>query len=359
MNPAALIPTPDVLQVPWEWFQVLLLVTLFLHIVTMNIMLGSAVIALVNLFRSDGAPTPLGRDISGKLHFAIAFTVNLGVAPLLFIQVLYGNFFYTSSVLMANIWLLVIALLIIGYYLAYILNHRYDTMESGRVVLIGGTLAALLTIGFLMTNNFTLMQRPEAWIRYFDNPTGMLLNLADPTLFPRYLHFMVAAIAVGGLSQALLNDFRVRRGDRGAAAGVRSGLNWFAYATMVNFGIGFWFFSALPLQVHDLSTTHGKMIASLLLSGIILAVLAVIFSLRGRVRPAVAAELAAVLLMILIRNLVRVGYLAPYFSLSDLKMVPQYSPMLLFLVILVAGLALIFWMLRLTWRTLDNQEMRS
>ena len=56
MNPAALIPTPDVLPVPWGWFQVLLLLTLFLHILLMNVMLGTAVIALVNLAIS-GTPT--------------------------------------------------------------------------------------------------------------------------------------------------------------------------------------------------------------------------------------------------------------------------------------------------------------
>ena len=359
MNPAALIPTPDTLQVPWGWFQALLLLTLFLHIILMNVMLGSAVIALVNLFRGGGDATPMSRDISRKLPFAIAFTVNFGVAPLLFVQVLYGNFLYASSVLMANFWIMIIGLLIFAYYLAYILDYRFETMHSSRVLTIGLVVATLAAIGFLMSNNFTLLQRPDTWSRHLDRPSGMLLNLADPTLFPRYLHFMVAAIAIGGLSQALLNDYRLRRGDQSAAAGVRAGCNWFAYATMANFGIGFWFLGALPRQVHDLATSSGQAIAVLLLCGIILGALAVVFSLRGRVRPALAAELSAVLAMILIRNLVRVGYLQPYFSLSDLRVVPQYSPMLLFLVIFVAGLGLMYWMLKLAWRAVTAKEERS
>ncbi|MHB8790791.1 MAG: hypothetical protein ACYDBT_13015 [Desulfobulbaceae bacterium] len=359
MNPAALIPTPDILQVPWGWFQVLLLVTLYLHILLMNVMLGSAVITLVNLFRSGGDATPLASDISRKLPFAIAFTVNFGIAPLLFVQVLYGNFLYTSSVLMANIWILVIALLIISYYLAYILDYRFDSLHSGRVLIIGFTVVALMAIAFLMSNNFTLLQRPESWTRYFDRPSGMLLNLDDPTLFPRYLHFVVAAIAVGGLGLALLNDWRLRRGDQSAAAAVRSGCNWFAYATIVNFGIGFWFFGVLPRQqVLDLATLNGILIGVLLLTGIILGVLAVIYSLQTRVRPALYTALSTVFVMLLMRDLVRVAYLRPYFSLADLQVVPQYSPMLFFLIFFVGGLAVIYWMLRLAWRALAGGEVR-
>lgn len=358
MNPAALIPTPDTLQVPWGWFQVLLILTLYLHILLMNVMLGSAVIALVNLFRNNGDATPLTRDIARKLPFAIAFTVNFGIAPLLFVQVLYGNFLYTSSVLMANFWLLAIALLIIGYYLAYILDYKFDALHSGRVLLIGAAVASLLAIAFLMSNNFTLLERPEAWTRYFDHRTGMLLNLGDPTLFPRYFHYVAAAIAIGGLSLALLGDWRLRRGDPNATAAVHSGCNWFAYATIVNFGIGFWFFGVLPRQVHDLTTVSGILIGVLLLTGIILGVLAVIYSLQGRVWPALYTVLPAVLVMLIMRDLVRVAYLRPYFSLADLEVAPQYSPMLVFLVIFAGGIVLIGWMLKLAWRTITSGEAR-
>jgi len=51
--------------------------------------------------------------------------------------------------------------------------------------------------------------------------------------------------------------------------------------------------------------------------------------------------------MVLIRDMVRTAYLKPYFSLSDLKLEPQYSPMILFLVTLIAGIGLIGYMLKL------------
>jgi hypothetical protein len=63
--------------------------------------------------------------------------------------------------------------------------------------------------------------------------------------------------------------------------------------------------------------------------------------------------------MIIMRDLVRVAYLRPYFSLADLKMVPQYSPMLVFLVIFAGGLWVIYWMLKLAWRTITSREVQS
>ncbi len=48
------------------------------------------------------------------LPLVIAFAVNFGVAPLLFLQVLYGHFIYTSSILMGIFWISIIPALIIA-----------------------------------------------------------------------------------------------------------------------------------------------------------------------------------------------------------------------------------------------------
>jgi len=358
MNPSALIPVPDTLQVPWGWFQLLLLVTLFLHFVLMNVMLGTSVIALTRLIRNSGEDDPLTRQLSGKIPFAIAFTVNFGVAPLLFVQVLYGHLLYTSSVLMANFWILVIALLIIGYYAAYIFDHRYESLQAGRLLTMGVTVFTLLAVAFFMTNNFTMMQRPDSWTRYFDHPTGLLLNVGDPTFFPRYLHFITAAIAAGGLTIALFYEFRRRRGDEQAAVWIQYGCNWFAYATIVNFGIGFWLFGSLPKHVFDITSLNGMLIAVLLPAAIVMGVLSIIFSLQGQVMRVLYSAPLTIFIMILVRDLVRAAYLKPYFSVSDLKVVPQYSPMLLFLIVFAAGLVLVGWMLRLAWQSFNGREVQ-
>jgi hypothetical protein len=359
MNPSGLIPAAETLQVPWGWFQFLLIVTLFLHLLLMNVMLGTTFIALVNLLRRNGESDPLAREISGKIPFTIAFTVNFGVAPLLFVQVLYGHFLYTSSVLMANFWIMVIFLLMAGYYLTYLFKYKYDPLQGGRVIVIGLIATALLAVAFLMSSNFTLMQRPEAWTRYFDRPAGLLLNFGDPTFIPRFLHFVAAAIAVGGLSIALLYEFRRKKGDGEAVGPIRSGCYWFSLATIVNFGFGFWFFGSLPAEVFDVSTVNGILISVLLLSGVVLGTVSVIYAMQFRVMPALFAILPTIFVMILIRDLVRAAYLKPWFSVSDLQVVPQYSPLLVFLLFLAGGAALIVWMVILVLRAADAGEAQS
>lgn len=51
--------------------------------------------------------------------------------------------------------------------------------------------------------------------------------------------------------------------------------------------------------------------------------------------------------IVFMRDFVRRGYLQEYFSPEMLKVVPEYSPLILFLVTLLVGLGLIFWMLRM------------
>ena len=359
MDPSALIPTPDTLQVPWGWFQLLLIITLFLHLVLMNVMLGSGIIAFVNHFRAPEESNPLCHEISRKLPFAIAFTVNFGIAPLLFLQVLYGHFMYTSSVLMANFWISVIALLIAGYYMAYIYNYKYDSLGGSRVFVTGFSVTALLIIGFFMSNNFTMMQRPDTWVRYFENPTGLLLNLGDPTLFPRYLHFMTAAVAIGGLSIALYYEYLRQRGDETARRWVRHGCRWFGTATLINFPFGFWFFDSLPDYVVNVKSFTGILIALFVLTAVVLGIFSIIFSYLGRVMGVLYTALPTVFVMILVRDLVRAAYLKPYFSVSDLTVEPQYSPLFLFLLFFIGGLVLVGWMLKLAWQAFDNKEVQS
>ena len=355
MNPAHLIPTPDLLPVPWGWFQFLLSTTFLLHLLVMNIMLGWAIIAFCNHAFKDSIPED-NQLISKKLPFTIAFTVNFGVAPLLFLQVLYGHFMYTSSVLMAVFWLSIVGLLILAYYATYLYNLQFSRL-SGLHTLISGIIALfLLLITFFFTNNMSLMVSPASWLRYFDQPNGMLLNFADITLLPRFLHSVLASVAVGGLTLALYHDWQKRRGNMAAAALIPSAMNWFSYATIANFGVGTWYFGSLPLSIRTVTGAPGAFLLGFLLLGIAAAILSLIYGLRYRVRPAAGTALGAIICMVAVRELVRRQTLAPWFSTSDLEVVPQYSPLIAFLLVLAGGLYLVWWMIRLVLS--DDKEVQ-
>lgn len=359
MDPALLIPSPDAIPVPWEWFQALLLFTFFCHILLMNVMLGTAVMALAGNFGRGDEPGADSHQLAGALPFTIAFAVNFGVAPLLFVQVLYGQFVYVSSILMARFWLAVIALLIAAYAAAYLYKYRYDRLGGARPLVIGLVTLLLLTIGFVYVNNFTLMHQLPGWTRYFDQPHGVLLNLGDHTLWPRYLHFMLSAPAIGGLALALYHAWRRRRGAEDTEVQIRRGCRWFTHATLLNVVVGLWFTAVLPKGVLTLSTPVGLWLTLTIIAGMVCTIPALVYGFAGRPVGATVWTLITVALMVGARSLLRTALLAPWFSPADLAVQPAWSPLVVFLLFLVAGLALIVWMLRFAARATATGEVRS
>ena len=350
MDAVSLIPAPDAIPVHWFWLHLLLTLTTFLHFVAMNIMLGASFIAFTAPFWRGNDVMPLNAHIAKTLPYSIAFTINLGVAPLLFLQVLYGQFLYTSSILMAVYWLSIVGMLIVSYYAAYIYRHIEDRAGLGRLY-IGATLLLLLGVSFLFSNNVSIMQMPEVWTYYFSNRTGWLMNLSDSALIPRYLHFITSAVAIGGLAIALYFEIRKRRGATDGDEWIKLGCNWFTGATIINFGIGFWFLGALPEVAYDPSTLAGKIFFIMIIGSVATIIPSVTYAQTGRIIPATAWALATVLLMTLARDLLRLAYLKPYFSLSDLPYVPQYSSFVVFLLAFVGGIYLVSWMLKTVWNT--------
>ena len=99
--------------------------------------------------------------------------MTLGVAPLLFVQVLYGRVFFTSSILMAWFWLAIVPLVILAYYGAYLLAFRGERLgRAGRWVAVVATLC-FAAVAFLQVTNATRGLRPETFLdAYRGTPRG-------------------------------------------------------------------------------------------------------------------------------------------------------------------------------------------
>ena len=350
MDPFSLIPVADAIPVHWFWLHLLLTVTTFLHFIAMNIMLGTGFIAFSLPFWRGDDVMPLNAHIAKTMPYSIAFTINLGVAPLLFLQVLYGQFFYTSSILMGVYWLSIFGILIVSYYAAYAYRLADARTGMGRLYITAAVLL-LLGVSLLFSNNISIMQMPEVWTNYFSDRTGWLLNFSDPVLLPRYLHFMASAVAIGGLAIALYFEILKRRGATDGDEWIKLGCNWFTYATIINFGIGFWFLGALPEAAYNPATLGGKIFFVMMIGSVATIIPSVAYAQTGRIISATAWALVTVLLMTLARDILRLTYLKPYFSLSDLPYIPQYSPFILFLLTFLGGIYLVGWMLKLVWNS--------
>jgi len=344
MDVTHLIPAPDTIPVPWGWLKLLLLLTFTLHLLLMNLMLGGSLLALAGR-RRGSAPHAEARS----LPILIALTVNLGVPPLLFLQTLYGQFLYSSSILMAVFWLSIVPVLIAAYYSAYGFVHRHKAAGAGTVWL-AITTVLLLFVGFMLTNNMTLMARPERWGAYFHHPGGTFLNLGEPTLWPRYLHFVAASIAMAALGRAVYHAVLSRRASDDRRGTIRASLRLFAWTTMVQVLIGALFWITLPGRIGALFLGGNAAYTAHLWAGIVLALVAIAAGLRGKLKLTAALAVVLVLDMVLVRDFVRTAYLAPVFSPADLTVAPQAGPMIWFFAALLAVGGVLVYVLREAWR---------
>lgn len=355
MNPSPLIPTPDAIPVPWGWFYILLMLTFLLHILVMNVMLGGGIIAVISMLNNNKNTNLIAKEFSYKWPYTIAFAVNMGVAPLLFVQVLYGHFIYSSSVLMAAWWLSIVGLLILAYYSAYIFDFKYDQLGGLKIIAASFSVIIMLFIAFLFSNNMTLMLQPEKWTAYMDNRNGTILNLSDPSLWPRYLHFVLGAIGVAGLFLALVGRLGFCKSKVDPELLVNKGMTYFTHTTIFQIIIGFWFLIALPQPVMKLFMGGSILATVLLVLGIALALVALLFGFKKDVLKTTIATLLLLITMIFMRDVVRAGYLSQHFSLDELVVQPEYSSMIFFLIVFVAGLAMIGYMLKLVFSMPDRE----
>ena len=342
----ALLPSPDTIPAAWGYFKFLLMLVFPLHLILMNAMVGSAAIAVYACLKKDESMKKLAHELAKALPFLIAFAVNLGVAALLFLQVIYGTFFYTSSILIGVYWISVIPLLVAAYYAAYLFDFRFHRLKKRGMAVISLSLVIFLSIAFIYSNNMTLMLNPEKWSVYFERPAGTFLNLADPVLFPRYFHFVIGALAVGGLFVALFGRFRKTMEPEIRAAAEKIGMVTFSVMTGIQIVAGFIFLMSLPRRIM-LSFMGTDIYATVLLTaGISLALLVFAAGMRRKTFACAVLVLPLIYVMSFIRDFVRTGYLEPYFSPDVLRVVPQYSPMFMFFAALAAGIAVVAWMLR-------------
>jgi len=347
---ASIIPTADTIPVHWLWFEVLLIFTFFIHMILMNFILGGSLLTVWDLLRGK-----LEKKASGSIPTLIALTVNFGVPPLLFVQVLYGHLFYSSSVMVAVPWILVIPVLILAYYGAYLFVRNWERAPGwSRAGLLVTTLF-LLYVAFVFVNNNTLAWRPERWSQFAGNPGGWNLNLGEPTLWPRYLHFLLAALAIGALGRAIAYRFSSME-EQEKDFQIRRNLKIFGWITLLQLGFGTWFWLSMPDAVWK-NFMGGSIFATILMvSGWLVALLIMHSAFTGRIIFAMVLGALQVLIMVVIRDLARAAYLDGIFRPAELENVGQYSPLIAFLLVFVVGLLALYYMIRLIFTSKTQQS---
>ncbi len=360
MNPADLAAPPSPLGFPAPyWFLVLLKVAGFtLHMAPMHLWTAGLLVALLLIRRPDAHARLLGERLITQLPVVIALGINFGIVPLLFLQVAYYRVFYPATVLVAWSWFAVIPLLVLAYYGVYLYAGGLRQTRLGRLHRLAGWVAAaaFLAIGFAFANALTLMTRLDAWPDLWratsraGAPLGTALNLSDPRLLPRWLMLLALALVttaayavvdaglfVRGLPAAYrrwVAGFALRLATLGVVGFALFG-SWYAFGT--------WGAEVRQAMLGRLAPLTAATAAAPALPWLLIA--------RQRRGPTPGAALATGLAQFGVlalnatsRQVVQNVELARFLDVAAEPMRTQWSPLVVFLLLLAGGVGVILWM---------------
>lgn len=320
-------------------------------------LVGGSWTAVICAFKSKKQPSlsldnRFFKEMIGYLPTLVALTVTLGVAPLLFVQVLYGHLIYSSSIAIGWFWWLVFPMAIIVYYSFYYL--KFNPLQNNVITRWMPLIAAmiLLWISFILSYNFNLAQQPERFSKIIlQDPSGWSMNFDDHSTFPRWLHMVVGAIAVSGVWIMWLGRFEHNRDSEYATFKMELGYRLFAVPTMINILIGFVFMMTLPRNIMMRLMGQSMPETMLWIVGMGLSIWVISILKRAISAPlSVALPLgtalmaATILAMVLLRDMVRNAYQGEFFTLDMPKVDVSWEAIAMFLISFVIGLWVLRWL---------------
>jgi cytochrome c len=190
--------------------QVLIVVLFLAHLLFVNLMVGGSLLTVAYEIRGLRRPKfdALARRIASTVTVNKSVAVVLGVGPLLVMNALYALWFYTANALTGRAWLLVVPLVIMAFLLLYAHKYSWDVLMERKglhISIAAAATALLLAVPLIFLANINLMLFPERWLQV----KGFFSTLLLANVVPRYLHFVLASLAVTAL---FLAGWLCRRG---------------------------------------------------------------------------------------------------------------------------------------------------
>lgn len=370
-NAANLIPPLDSFGIPApSWvFVCLLNLTLVAHFLFLGYVFTTTLMGIFWSLAPEGSAAKwMLRKTERFLPVALSFAVTLGVAPLLFVQVLYHPYFYSANIMIGFQWFAIVPVLIFAFYMIYILNKGVLLgRRIPRLCEAAGRLAifiCILFVGVTHTTNALLAMNPDIWqqARAAGGTTFGLASLL-PVFWPRLLHNLTALVVVGGIwmiNQGVMSSRRLGEAPEASHArqlGKLGGLVAVG-AIFLELIFGMWLFVGESKAVQNtLMMMSGFRPAAMLWmlalgTGLILLVMAALALAQIRSKW-VFHSMGTVLILTLGgmfagREAARQARLMQYFKMSDWPVHVQVSSLALFLATFIVALALVgimcFWL---------------
>jgi len=330
------LPDSNFLPAPLWLITSLHVLTLTLHFAAMNFVLGGILFVIIGKagWRRDN---PAVRRLITLFPSAMAATVTLGVAPLLFLQLVYPLQMYPASIVSAWFFLLIIPAVILVYYLLYAAAFTLKGGKPARVHWFWPALLGLLYVSLVYSSVFSMAEHPDL-IRqlYAQGQGGFQWNPAAGDYAFRWLHMVLGALTVGGFFAGVLGA---------KDAGIFSaGKKIFAYGMAAAGAAGL----AYLLSLGDLlgPLMRSRAIWALTV-GVVLSLGSLHLYFKRRFLSAGVGLFSSLLLMVITRHELRLLVLQGSFDPAAWRVAPQWDAFLIFLVSFAVAAVLVVYMLRL------------
>ncbi len=190
---------------PWPtaMYLTFFVVTATIYAIFMQYVLGGGIVLLAGSLvpgarrRLGERPNRSGLGLIVKvlrdwMPAMLGLAITAGVAPLLFLQVLYRRAFYTANLLLFHRFMLLLPALIAAYYLLYLVKSR-PLAERGPAVRVAVTslaLACFFYAAWAWTENHILSLHAETWTEFY--ATGRWL-FRNAEIWPRLGYWMTVS----------------------------------------------------------------------------------------------------------------------------------------------------------------------
>ena len=331
----ATAPTDGGVYVP------LMIATFALHLLLIGFVVGGTAYLVGRTLR--GGDDELARRSRDWLPFALGAAITAGVAPLLFVQVLYQPRFYTSNLLLFHRWMALVPVLIVGFYLLYLAkSDRARRWRRGaQLAVIAIALLCFVFVAWTWVENHALANAddaPTVWVEHYR--AGRFFH-RSPMVAPRLIMWLALCVPLWAAPAGLLaRHEQPSLSLRPLAALALAGLVVAVIAACFTH-------ASAPLGLRDgLAASPGWVIACAVTAAVV--ALGWVAVLVGRTLPGLALALAANATLALALAGAREA------SRAALRTGPHHPAqgLWLFLVSLVLAAAAIAFCIRLARRTL-------
>jgi len=317
-------------------FQALMVLTWIFHIAFVLLTLGAAGLAILAFHRRAAGPhwESLSIALTKVAKVGVSLLIVLGVAPLLFTQVIYDPQWYAANVLSGRWAIGFIFTLIVGYccwFAFYYGNHRGARRYIGVYAWIA--LALFCLDGLIMHALSYQALLPGQWMDWY--APGGVVDTRGAALhaiqWPRYLFIMSLSVPAVGIFLLAYTHYFGARADRDPA--------YLAFAGALGQRLA-WQGCALalvPLLAWQAVLPAGSGLALHPLGWLLVAGLAALTVWLKRLPAAThrylpaAAGMALLAALALWREVVRIRYLRPFgYDIADYTVHTDWSSTLLF-----------------------------